>query len=70
MRLGSYLKSLNKPELDELKNHINADEEMAKIIDLLAKNRSLVQIADELNVSVPTISRRITAIQNKIRKGV
>lgn len=69
MRLASYLRELNKPELDELKNHINADDEMAEIIDLLAKNKSLVQIADELNVSVPTISRRITVIQNKIRKG-
>jgi DNA-binding NarL/FixJ family response regulator len=66
MRLGKYLSSLTKPELEELKELLNLTEEEELVFNYLAKGKSKVSIADGCLVSVGTVSNRISAIQSKV----
>lgn len=45
MRLGKYLSSLTKPELEELKNICNFTDEELKILDCLVKEKSYEEIS-------------------------
>ena len=68
MRLGKYLSSLTKPELEELKEnlHLTDDEEMVFL--QLSKGRSNTFIADNCRVSERTVGYRIKSICNKIER--
>ena len=68
MRLGKYLSSLTKPELEELKELLNLTEDEEEVFNCLAKGKSKVSISSKCNVSVGTVSNRISAIQKKIRR--
>jgi excisionase family DNA binding protein len=68
MRLGKYLSSLTKPELEEIKcNYMFSDHEMI-IIDMLATQKSRVEISNRLCASEPTIDRKIRIIKDKIER--
>ncbi len=67
-RLGKYLTSLTKPELEELKELLNLTDEEEKIFIGLAKGYNVSMIADKNNISDRTISRRIEQIYEKIEK--
>lgn len=68
MRLGKYLTSLTKPELEELKsNSIFSDCEII-ILDMLSVQKSRVEISSKLSVSEPTIDRKIKVIKEKIER--
>lgn len=66
MRLGKYLSSLTKPEVERLRDELNLTEDEEIIFNKLAKGKSKVSIADECLVSVGTVSNRISAIQSKV----
>lgn len=66
MRLGKYLSSLTKPELEELKEQLNLSDEELKVFENLSKNRSKVNTADNCLVSVSTIDNRIKSIETKL----
>lgn len=68
MRLGKYLSSLTKPELEELKENCNFTEEEAIILNMLSKYKSLIEIGDKLGISVSTVKRRINGIKRKVEK--
>lgn len=68
MRLGRYLSSLTKPELDFLKEQLNLTDDEEIVFFHLAKGRSKMRIADECMVSVGTVSNRIKAIQIKVER--
>lgn len=68
MRLGKYLSSLTKPELEELKELLNLTDEENKVFNELSKGRSKTQVAFNCLVSVPTIDNRIKAINSKINR--
>ena len=68
MRLGKYLSSLTKPELDELKEQLNLSDDELLVFDNLSKNRSKVTIADKCLVSVSTIDNRIKSINSKLNR--
>ena len=68
MRLGKYLSSLTKPELDELKEQLNLSDDELLVFDNLSKNRSQVTIADKCLVSVSTIDNRIKTINSKLNR--
>ena len=68
MRLGRYLASLTRPELEELKEDLNLTEEELKVFEMLSKGRSNVQIAIDCCVATSTVSNRIKDISNKINK--
>lgn len=66
MRLGKYLSSLTKPELEELKELLNLTEDEEKIFKGLSKGRGKIQIADDCMVSTSTVDNRIRAISSKL----
>ena len=68
MRLGKYLSSLTKPELETIITNANFTEEEQKIFELLTKDRCITEIAIKLCVCERTINRRIKNIESKISK--
>lgn len=68
MRLGKYLSSLTKPEVERLRDELNLTEDEEMIFNKLSKGKSKVSIADECLVSVGTVSNRISAIQSKVNR--
>lgn len=72
MRLGMYLTSLTKPELEELRELLNLTENELIVFDELTKGRTKTEISLKCIVAVSTVSNRIKAINIKINrlKGV
>ena len=68
MRLGKYLSSLTKPELELIVKNANFTDDEQKIFELLAKDRCITEIAIKLCVCERTINRRIRNIESKISK--
>ena len=66
MRLGRYLSSLTKPELEELKDQLNLSDDELPVFENLSKNRSKVTIADNCLVSVSTVDNRTKSISAKL----
>jgi DNA-binding NarL/FixJ family response regulator len=67
-KLGKYLSSLTKPELEELKELLNLTDEEELVFKELARGRSRVSVSDKCMVSCSTVSNRVKAIQNKISR--
>ena len=68
MRLGKYLSSLTKPELEELKELLNLTEDELEAFSMLAKGKTLVEVSMENKISVSTLKRRIESIKRKVEK--
>ena len=68
MRLGKYLSSLTKPELELIVENANFTNDEQKIFELLTKGKSITEIAIKLCVCERTINRRIENIKSKISK--
>ena len=68
MRLGKYLSSLTKPELELIVKIANFTDDEQTIFELLAKDKSITQIAISICVCERTINRRIKNIERKISK--
>lgn len=68
MRLGKYLSSLTKPEIDELREQLNLTDDELMVFDNLIKDRSKVAIADNCLVSVSTVDNRVKSIRNKLER--
>lgn len=68
MRLGKYLSSLTKPELEELKELLNLTEDELEAFSMLAKGKTLVEVSMEKRISVSTLKRRIDSIKRKVEK--
>ncbi len=66
MRLGKYLSSLTKPELEELKEQLNLSDDELEVFEHLSKNRNKACIADRCLVSVSTVDNRIKSINAKL----
>lgn len=71
MRLGKYLSSMTKPELEELRENLNLTDDEDMVFVQLSKGRNKICIADNCMISVSTVDNRIKAINRKIdRLGV
>lgn len=68
MRLADYLRTLNRPEVDEKVNICGFTKEEEKIIYFLFEGKSRVEIAQSLQISTRTLDRRISRIKNKMLK--
>ena len=68
MRMGKFLSSLTKPELEEIVTNANFTDEEQKIFELLAKDRCIAEISSKLCVCERTINRRIKNMESKISK--
>ena len=70
MRLGKYLTSLTKPELEELKDLLNLTDDEEEVFKGLAKGRTKTRIAEDCLISVPTVSLILRAILNKLNRVI
>lgn len=68
MRLGKYLSSLTKPELEVLKDNLNLTDDEEMIFCQLSKGRSNVMTADNCRVSLSFVDSRIKSISAKVKK--
>lgn len=68
MRLGKYLTSLTKPELEILKDNLNLTEDQLKIFELLVKGSGRDFISFKIMVSPATVGNRIAEINKKIER--
>lgn len=66
MRLGKYLSSLTKPEVDELREQLNLTDEELPIFNELSKSRSKLCIAENCRVCVSTVDSRTKSIKKKL----
>lgn len=69
MRLGKYLSSLTKPELEELKELLNLTNDEEMVFNGLIKGHNLSKISDCNNISDRTVSRIIEKICCKVKKA-
>lgn len=68
MRLGKYLSSLTKPELEDLTTNCGFTDNELVVVKMLQNDKTSIEIANKLFLSVPTIDRRIRRIRNKIER--
>lgn len=68
MRLGKYLSSLTKPELEELKEQLNLTESESEVYDMLSAGKSNTNIADKICVCERTVNRISQKIINKLHR--
>ena len=68
MRLGKYLSSLTKPELEELKEQLNLTDDEAEVFDMLSRGKSNISIADKLCLCERTVCRVSKRIKFKIER--
>ena len=67
-KLGKYLASLTKPELEELKELLNLTYDEEEVFNLIRRGSSREQMAQKLSVSPSTVGEKITNINKKIIK--
>lgn len=65
-RLRNFLSLLKTEQLNDLKKCYNFSEYEESVLDMLSKKKSIKEIADKLNTSESTVSRRIKSIRDKI----
>ena len=68
MRLGMYLTSLTKPELEELRGNLNLTDDEMEVFNGLSRGRSRIRIADDCMCATSTVDNRIKAINKKINR--
>ena len=68
MRLGKYLSSMTKPELDNLRVQLNLTDDEDLVFLQLSKGKSKVAVAENCGISTPTVDNRIKAINKKIAR--
>lgn len=69
MRLGKYLSSLTKPELEEIIEFCNLSEEEKIIFNMLSTRKSIIEISDKSMLAERTVKRRIKAISEKVERS-
>lgn len=67
-RLGKYLTSLTKPELEELKEALNLTDEEREIYSMLARGKSCIEVSMDCKISCSTLKRRIERIKRKVER--
>ena len=68
MRLGKYLSSLTKPELEQLKLNLNLTDDEEMVFLQLSKGRSKLVVADNCGISERTVGYKINDICKKIER--
>ena len=68
MRLGKYLSSLTKPELEELINKCGFTDCEKEIFKMVCNEYGCLEIAEKISLSTATINRRIRNIKDKIER--
>ena len=66
MRLGKYLSSLTKPEVEEIKTNCNFTDDELKVFNGLVKGNTVSKIALDCCMSERTVERKFEKINSKI----
>ena len=66
MRLGKYLSSLTKPEVEEIKTNCNFTDDELKVFNGLVKGNTVSRIAIDCCMSERTVERKFEKINSKI----
>lgn len=61
------LSKFTMPKINYLRENLNLTEDEEVVFEMLSKKRSIVEIADRLQISEPTVNRRIRRIKDKIQ---
>lgn len=67
-RLGKYLSSLTKPELEELKEKLNLTDDEEMVFVQLSKGRSKIMVSDNCRISERTVGNKIKSITLKLER--
>ena len=59
---------LSKPELDAIINNANFTEEEIEVFKLLARGKTITEIAQQVSVCNRTVNRRVERIKSKISR--
>lgn len=62
------LSKLTKLELDAIINNANFTEEEIEVFELLARGKTITEIAQQVSVCNRTVNRRIERIKSKISR--
>lgn len=68
MRLGKYLTSRTKSELEVLREQLNLSDDELLIFNELSKGRSIIYVADKCGIGESTVSYKIKAIVRKLNR--
>ena len=68
MRLGKYLTSRTRSELEEVESALNLTDDELLVFKGLVRGHSITMIADHCDISSGTVSNRIKAIKYKLEK--
>lgn len=68
MKMGKYLSTLTKPELEELKSNCDFTKEELDLIYMLRNKNTNIEISQRMSVSVATVDRRVRDIKEKIKR--
>lgn len=68
MKLGKYLSSLTKSEIEYLEEQLNLTDDEREVFEHLRKGRSKIYISEKCLVSVSTVDNRIKAIKEKLNR--
>ena len=66
MRLGKYLSSLTKPEVEEIKTNCNFTDDELKVFNGIVKGNTVSKIALDCCMSERTVERKFDKINSKI----
>lgn len=67
-RLGHFLSSLTKDELEIIKDSLNLTDDEEAVFNELSRGRSKVAVADKCLISCSTVDRRIHDINQKLSR--
>lgn len=59
-------RGLSMPDCERFRQECNFSEDEEEVFCIPVKNKSRIQIADAIGLSVATVDRRIRSIKNKI----
>lgn len=62
------LSELTKPELEKIRKNANFTEDEEKVFEMASRGKTIVEIADKMNVSELTVDRHIAKVKLKIKK--
>lgn len=62
------LSELTKPELEKIRKNANFTEDEEKVFEMASRGKTIVEIADKMNVSERTVDRHIAKVKLKIKK--
>ena len=62
------LSELTKPELEKIRKNANFTKDEEPVFEMVSRGKTIVEIADRINVSERTVDRHIAKVKLKIKK--